>query len=200
MANEVRANASGHTDSQSMEDKVVFRNSARQTTVGQSLAPHAVYGGKSDTTADSNACIACPVTENILHLAECPIIKQEFWNKTLETLERLGMPQPQHESAFLVLGRIDADTVIDKYLAGVMFLACRCLYAEITRARIEKGTPDLQVALREAAENRIHDHHAPNGIRSLLEKMVQTTNVDEQRKFNGTIAPRTEGIQNGPLR
>ena len=92
--------------------------------------------------------MACPVTENILHLAECPIIKQEFWNKILETLERLGMPQPQHESAFLVLGRIDADTVIDKYLAGVIFLAWRCLYAEITRARIEKGTPDLQVALR----------------------------------------------------
>ena len=52
----------------------------------------------------------------------------------------MGMKQPQHTSAFITLSRIDNDTVIDNYMAGVIFLARICLYAELTRARIDKGT------------------------------------------------------------
>ena len=107
-----------------------------------------LYTVGKDTTAESNTCMACQDTENILHLAECPVIKQEFWEVIIETLRKMGMKEPQHTSAFITLGRIDKDTVIDKYMAGVMFLAWRCLYAELTRARIDKGSPDLQAALR----------------------------------------------------
>ena len=39
------------------------------------------------------------------------------------------------------------DSVIDTHLAGVMFLAWRCLYAEFTRARIDKENPDMGAAL-----------------------------------------------------
>ena len=52
-------------------------------------------------------------------------------------------PSRGADTAFLVLGRINADTVIDTHLAGLMFLAWRCLYADITRARIEKENPDM---------------------------------------------------------
>ena len=33
------------------------------------------------------------------------------------SLQKMGMKQPQHTSAFITRGRIDNDTVIDKYMA-----------------------------------------------------------------------------------
>ena len=79
----------------------------------------------------------------ILHLIDCPIIRSEFWDEILEILRRFGMKQPDNISAFIALGRIDSTTVVDKHLAGIMFLAWRCLlYAEITRARIDQKTLD----------------------------------------------------------
>ena len=63
-------------------------------------------------------------------------------------LVRMGLTPPEDDTTFLVLlGRIHADTVIDTHLPGVIFLAWRCLYAEITRARIENETSDLGAAL-----------------------------------------------------
>ena len=55
------------------------------------------------------------------------------------SLQKMGMKQPQHTSAFITLGRVDKDTVIDKHMVGVMFLACRCLYAELTRESTDTG-------------------------------------------------------------
>ena len=125
-----------------------FFTSARDRLQWTKVWHRTLYTVGKDTTAESNTCMACQDTENILHLAECPVIKQEFWEVIIETLRKMGMKEPQHTSAFITLGRIDKDTVIDKYMAGVMFLAWRCLYAELTRARIDKGSPDLQAALR----------------------------------------------------
>ena len=103
-----------------------------------------LYTVGKDTSAESNQCVACSDTENILHLATCDIIKLEFWDTILETLARMGMATPEDEVAFLILGRLDAETVIDAQLSGIMFLAWRCLYAEITKARIEKANPDMK--------------------------------------------------------
>ena len=93
-----------------------------------------------------SAAITKPHHSTLLHvdhmrkdLAECPIIKQEFWEVIIDTLQRMGMKQPQHTSAFITLGRVDKDTVIDKHMVGVMFLACRCLYAELTRESTDTG-------------------------------------------------------------
>jgi hypothetical protein len=106
-----------------------------------------LYTVGKDTTAESNLCTACNDTENILHLATCNIIRLEFWDIILGVLVRMGLAPPEDDTAFLVLGRINADSVIDTHLAGVMFLAWRCLYAEITRARIDKENPDMGAAL-----------------------------------------------------
>tara|TARA_B110000046_G_scaffold118207_1_gene125009 strand:+ start:2316 stop:6662 length:4347 start_codon:yes stop_codon:yes gene_type:complete len=106
-----------------------------------------LYTVGKDTSAESNSCIACNDTENILHLATCHIIRLEFWGIILDLLARLGQKAPEDETAFIILGRIDTDTTIDENLAGIMFLAWRCLYAEITRARIERDNPDMGVAL-----------------------------------------------------
>ena len=59
----------------------------------------------------------------------------------------MGLKPPEDDTAFLVLGRINADSVIDTHLTGVMLLAWRCLYAEITRVRIYKENPDIGAAL-----------------------------------------------------
>ena len=75
--------------------------------------------GRKDTTAESNLCTACNDTENILHLATCNIIRLEFWDIILGVLVRMGLAPPEDDTAFLVLGRINADSVIDTHLAGV---------------------------------------------------------------------------------
>ena len=64
--------------------------------------------------------------------------------------------------------------MIDKHMAAVMFLAWRCLYAELTRARIDKGTPDLQ-----ATGNMTITRQPTDCVRSVLEEMVETANLDE---------------------
>ena len=107
-----------------------------------------LYTVGKDTSAESNKCMACDDVENILHLAKCPIIRAEFWDEVMKLLTDLGMAQPEDKTAFIVLGRITAKKVIDKHLAGIMFLAWRCLYAEITRARIEHDNPDMKAALK----------------------------------------------------
>ena len=132
----------------SSHDSSDFRHRARPRL---NLKPHLILnrsGESVEFAAESNTCTACQDSENILHLAECPVIKQEFWEVIIATLRKMGMKEPQHSPAFITLGRIDKDTVVDKYMAEVMFLAWRCLYAELTRARIDKGSPDLQAALR----------------------------------------------------
>ena len=139
-----------------------------------------------DASAESNMCMACQDTENILHLAECPIIKQEFWESVLgvviATLQKMqGMKQPQHtvrlhHPSAKPQGRIDNDKVIDKYMAGVMFLAWRCLYAELTRA------PGLQAALQlyEGTGNMTITRLAADCVRSVLEVDGRNTaNMDE---------------------
>ena len=62
-------------------------------------------------------------------------------------------------------------------MAGVMFLAWRCLYAELTTARIDKGSPDLQAAF--ITKDRKHDDHSTDYVRSVLEEMIETANLNE---------------------
>ena len=63
-------------------------------------------------------------------------------------LENLGMPQPQNTSAFIALGVINDKDVIEKNIAGVMFLAWRCIYAAIVTSRIEQKPLETEKAYK----------------------------------------------------
>ena len=62
-----------------------------------------------------------------------------------------------------------------------MFLAWRSLYAELTRARIDKGTPEPPTGCITKDRNhaRNHDDHPTDCVRSVLEEMVETANMDK---------------------
>ena len=58
------------------------------------------------------------------------------------------MRKCQNTYAFCALGRTDQHTVVDKNYSGVLFLAWRCLYAELVRGRVEDVKPVIKNAYR----------------------------------------------------
>ena len=116
----------------------------------------------------------------------------------------MGQTPPEDDTAFIVLGRVNVDTVIDKHLlAGDMFLAWRCLYVEITRARIEKErNPDMGAAPLYPDRSGVHYSRLP-GVRATGctartgVQVVQTTHTNKQRALDGPITARTERPQDG---
>ena len=50
----------------------------------------------------------------------------------------VGVPQPQNISAFIALGILKDNEVIEKNIAGVVFLGWRCIYAAFVTSRIEQ--------------------------------------------------------------
>ena len=81
-------------------------------------------------------------------MSECPVIRQHFWNPTINLLTEVGMRPPEESRSFILLGRITAQKAISKFFSGVMFLAWRCLYAELVDAKINKARPNLKNAYK----------------------------------------------------
>ena len=72
-----------------------------------------LYVLKHDSNTDSK-CRACSEEENITHLCDCDVLRDEFWDPVITLLTGLGMPQPQSVSAFIALGILKDDEVIEK--------------------------------------------------------------------------------------
>ena len=100
------------------------------------LAPHAVL--PNDST-----CPLCSAHQNQRHLATCPAIENDMWLPLLDLFDRVGFPKPVNLTSFLLLGRIDHRTVVDRNQAGALFLAWRCLYSELVRGRIDSVRPSI---------------------------------------------------------
>ena len=98
-----------------------------------------IFVAKHDPNSDG-VCRACDEQENALHLCNCPVITDEYWDHVIELLTKLGMDPPEHTPAFIALGRIDSTNQIVNELAGIMALAWRCIYAEIVESR-KTGSP-----------------------------------------------------------
>ena len=78
----------------------------------------------------------------MMHLASCRYIQWDFWMPLLKLMETIGMrtrrnPNGSANLPFLILGQIEYTKHVDTEEAGILFLAWRCLYAEIIRARLE---------------------------------------------------------------
>ena len=82
------------------------------------------------------------------HLTKCQKTRNEYWNKILELLEKLEQDTPEHIPSFLAVGRMDEEEVANEVQAGVMFIAWRCLYAELMSVREEGTLPNLKGAYK----------------------------------------------------
>ena len=105
------------------------------------LAPH-----KDDP--NDTSCPCCGLHQNQLHLLTCMPIRQKYWNPIIALMRKMGFPNFTHEAAFLTVGRLTDAKVVDKNQSGVLFLAWRCLYAELVRGRVENVAPNLEAAYR----------------------------------------------------
>ena len=74
---------------------------------------------------------------------ECGVIRDEFWNPMVKMLVDMGMPEPEDLTNFLITGQLSQTATVDNLLSGVIFLAWRCLYAEIQRSREEEQNLNL---------------------------------------------------------
>ena len=101
-----------------------------------------LYTRKHDKDTDGK-CAACSEMENIEHLVDCSIIRLEFWDKILELLDLFGFPPPADTRALLLLGMQSPNKNADPEAIGMLTLAWRALYAETTRAHIDRASPDM---------------------------------------------------------
>ena len=98
----------------------------------------------SSTNGRCNAH-GCRQDESILHLAECPIINAGYWNRIRALLSKVGL-RSSPRSDFILLGKINRRAYVDQEEAGVLFLAWRCIYAEVVTARLEDKILNLKRA------------------------------------------------------
>ena len=108
---------------------------------------------------DDNSCRACSARENQMHLIKCPVIKLEFWNEVIKLLSALGFdtPEPADEVLLLTLGcvvdrRRDCLKVVTQEMAGLLYIAWRCLYAEIVASRVDQRPIKLEYAYKRTVQ------------------------------------------------
>ena len=98
----------------------------------------------------NKSCRCCNATESMTHLAECAVIRNDFWNPIFDLLEKIGAPGPDHSNRtpFLLVGRMDKEEAASYAQLSVLVIAWRCLYAERTHSRIEDTLCNLKKALK----------------------------------------------------
>ena len=82
-----------------------------------------------------------------MHLVECRFITTNYWDRVLQLLTKLGLPTSTRPE-FLILGVLPNNKIVGKALAGIMFLAWRCCYAEIVGSRIEDRRQNWKFAYK----------------------------------------------------
>ena len=82
-----------------------------------------------------------------MHLATCPDIRDEFWNEILSVMRRTGIKY-QDDDKFKILGLINEPKTTCAEGLAILNLAWRCLYAEITKAKIEQTEVNLHKAVK----------------------------------------------------
>ena len=107
-----------------------------------------LYTANKDRNCLNTKCLACQAAEeSIKHLAECSEIRSEFWWDILNLMRLLKLNYSR-TPVFLLLGLTEDNKIVCKEGAAILAIGWRCLYAEITRARIEGTEIKLNQALR----------------------------------------------------
>ena len=97
------------------------------------------------------SCLACNTApESMLHLCECGHLHTQYWDFYFNLIHHMGFNVPQNKVAFLATRRYTSDAVAPEEVIGIFSIAWRCLYAEITKTRLENHTFSLKDAKRRA--------------------------------------------------
>ena len=108
-----------------------------------------LFTASRDPDSDGR-CLCCGRLENQIHLAECPIIRREFWRHFFRLMCEVGFSTPliwDELTAMLVTGALTDTTVMPREQYDILVIAWRCLYAELVHARVEKKPVKLQRAV-----------------------------------------------------
>ena len=143
---------------------------------------------------------SCNELENIKHLATCKTYNAHFW-KPLETLmKKMNFtipPMGEEKTAFWLLGRLSDAEAVPQEQAGLMFIAWRCLYAEIVTAKIDGHKPNLKHAYHRTIQmtiTRLKAHgekwkHWATQNRHTSKKSI----IPEQKRERTVICHTAEG-------
>ena len=116
------------------------------------LKHRGLYVSGTNPSGDTS-CRACPEKETMYHLATCPVLAYEFWDPLMSYMDDLNLKTPPMGTStdmFLILGCVrDGDkwVTIDSASAGLLAIAWRCLYAELTSSKIHGHPINLERAL-----------------------------------------------------
>lgn len=123
--------------------------SRRDTLTWMKLKHRNLYVANRDRTIVNNACLCCGThPESMGHLSTCIVIRRDFWDKIISLIENLGLDVPGDREAYILLGRQNDQKTMNREAAALIALGWRCLYAEITRARINNEQINLKRALK----------------------------------------------------
>jgi len=128
--------------------------SARDTLTWFKLKQRNLYVANRDPTLVDKRCLCCrkepfdqfQPEESMLHLTQCVEIVDTFWDGIFRLLRILDIKYKRDER-FLVTGLIGENLITCKEGLAVLSLAWRCLYAAITKARMEEIEVDLNGAI-----------------------------------------------------
>ena len=110
-----------------------------------------LFTASQDSSCQDPSCRACGSSrENQEHLADCPILKIEFWDRIIDFLIASGMDKPLDDHLFIITGTISMREVADRHRISFWFIAWRCLYAAVVASRIDKIPLDLEKAYKRA--------------------------------------------------
>ena len=99
---------------------------------------------------NDDSCPLCGVKQNQLHLVRCPAIREKLWDPLLKLTTSMGFEavRPYDVPSFLAVGRRSPYRAVDKNHSGIVFLAWRCLYAELVSGRIDDKKPNITNAYK----------------------------------------------------
>ena len=87
----------------------------RDQATGLKLQHRNLYTVGHNTSLSDHGCRACGEKENQLHLCECPILREEFWDPLISLLTQTGMPRPQEYAVFIATATLEAEKVISRH-------------------------------------------------------------------------------------
>ena len=93
--------------------------------------------------------------ESMLHLSTCEHIRRDYWNHFLRPIKDMGFPDPENTTNLLTVGAINDEKTANEEVIGILTIAWRCLYAEITASRLNNKRLKL-VSARKRAWCMIH--------------------------------------------
>ena len=84
-------------------------------------------------------CFACKtVPESMLHLCECAQMHSQYWDFFFNLIQHMGFELPEQKPVFLATRCYSSKCTAPEEVIGIFSIAWRCLYAEITKSRLER--------------------------------------------------------------